>query len=560
MGALKLFMLLFVALLASTAIPTANAFSADNHDSFTSTALSSFLKPGIYNDIVDEHIYEDVTSQFSPKWHFDDCTFKEGTENINDLYDRAVDDLNPNSPDVWDATDAFGQVLHPAQDFYAHSNWIGLGKSGLIDDSFNKWTILNPFTTVKGVIIVQGENSDVTAAGYTASRTDKVVTMTNSSGSFHGLISGSTYATDDCPDSVEMGHWDEGWISGSWPPDKSLGESGYGTGLNKDSASRPGFTTARALAIEQTEHEWCRLVNLVKQKHGREGVKFLFDNWVSDEAKAISLCPNADIAFVIDATGSMDDDTGGKVFTAVVASDVPDAILSAFQQILASVSIKIDSVKNTSPRWELDAVSVSGTIANANPTDTVTVEWGDGTSTPRVPLLGNSWGPVNHTYDSAHIGTKKITAKLLTGAGIEIASNSSVVDVQKHSTSLSLDPINNLQLGGSLVASGTLVDTDASVGISGKTINFTGTGVGTISNTITQVNGIYLSSGEALNMLANGLEIQARFAEDDLYFASDSPIQKYDITIPNWLIFAILGIVIILVGYFLIKIFKKSPP
>ena len=40
------------------------------------------------------------------------------------------------------------------------------------------------------------------------------------------------------------------------------------------------------LATRQIKHEWCRLVNLVKQNYGEDGVNNLFSQWVADKDKA----------------------------------------------------------------------------------------------------------------------------------------------------------------------------------------------------------------------------------------------------------------------------------
>jgi hypothetical protein len=47
-----------------------------------------------------------------------------------------------------------------------------------------------------------------------------------------------------------------------------------------------------ALALLQTRHEWCRLVNIVGVNHGEEAKKKLFDTWVADdEAAKRTQCP-----------------------------------------------------------------------------------------------------------------------------------------------------------------------------------------------------------------------------------------------------------------------------
>jgi hypothetical protein len=70
------------------------------------------------------------------EYHFDDHNFKGSTESINSRYDQDVAHLDPFT---------FGQILHTAMDFYAHTNWIELGRKDIIDDGMDKWTVLQPF-------------------------------------------------------------------------------------------------------------------------------------------------------------------------------------------------------------------------------------------------------------------------------------------------------------------------------------------------------------------------------------------------------------------------------
>jgi len=103
-----------------------------------------------------------------------------------------------------------------------------------------------------------------------------------------GLISGTTYlgAANRCPIGVALGHFD----SGPCCSDKKPDQNGFGIGLNKDYPPRQGFTEARAMAVAQTKHEWCRLVSLVTTNYGQAGVDLLFSKWVGDSTAANSAC------------------------------------------------------------------------------------------------------------------------------------------------------------------------------------------------------------------------------------------------------------------------------
>jgi Mg-chelatase subunit ChlD len=266
------------------------AFSNDlsgepNHENITREALS-FLTPTILNDIDGEHYQADTAYAAFSEYHFDGCEFRGSSEKINELYTDLILSLNPNSPDLENAPDAFGLLLHPVQDFYAHSNWIELGMPGIVDDGNNFWHELQPWELRKGVVIIQGEQIP---EGIKLSRNGAVVRATIASplpqphGVFPALLTG-TFGPDSCPDSISLSH----------------------SRLNKDDTSRPNHFEARARAVLQTTHEWCRLVNLVQARYGNAGVEFLFKNWVADESAASSVCATGvDIALIIDSTGSM---------------------------------------------------------------------------------------------------------------------------------------------------------------------------------------------------------------------------------------------------------------
>ena len=259
------------------------AHSGDpNHEDITSEALT-FLKADTLSEIIDEHGYVDVVSQFDSRYHFDNCEFRGSSNTINSLYNRAINSLNPSSPDIADARNAFGQLLHTVQDFYSHSNWVELGQTDLVENGLNLWHVFSPFEVYRGFVVIQGEDAP---SGVTLSRTGKIITANMPDGVFQGLITGAAYTTDDCPDDVTIGHWDSGGLGGNWP-----GENERLDGLNKDANGRPGYSEARSLAVQQTTHEWCRLLNLENTRNGGDGVKLIFQQWVNDQEGAIATCP-----------------------------------------------------------------------------------------------------------------------------------------------------------------------------------------------------------------------------------------------------------------------------
>ena len=258
------------------------------HQDITADALS-FLKPfPLFRVILGNRSTDDPLTERGrktrkqSKYHFDNCRFSESTKTINDAYELAVKQLNPNgSYPTSDAQETFGNLLHTVQDFYSHSNWVELREAGkipnnirLIDQGDGLWTELHPpsesdpMKTVRGIMVIEGADGDFEALGLTLARSkgERVVTVHKgpdgeSTPISPGLISG-VHNNDDlsnCPETVAMEHGP-----------LFLAEDRH---LSKDFPSRPYHRAAKELAIEQTTHEWCLLVNLVREKYGDKGVK-----------------------------------------------------------------------------------------------------------------------------------------------------------------------------------------------------------------------------------------------------------------------------------------------
>ena len=275
-----------------------DAFGFETHDPINEEALP-FLRTEIINEINDGNTSQDslYPGQTTSEWHFDDCMFEESTIFMNSKIDDVLALADPqNGPEEYaEAANEWGKMLHPAQDFYSHANWIDSGKTGLVDSNFSKWAILTPYSSVGGLIVVQGEDASIKNHGYLKAENDglQVKLFKNPHTHVPGLISGTTYITDDCPDSIAIGHWDMAWPSkGNWPLVSSLTSWIFGTdpGLNKDNPNRNNFKEAKRLAVEQTEHDWCRLLNIVHGQQGLTGAIALYEHWVEDKPKADAAC------------------------------------------------------------------------------------------------------------------------------------------------------------------------------------------------------------------------------------------------------------------------------
>lgn len=268
---LAILLLLMSSMMMMMVIPV-NAFMPKVHSDINDKSLS-FLKPDILTKINSGDEGADKIEEFRHReYHSTGCDFQGTTENINRLYDQVVSSID--DKDAMAKT--FGLLLHPVQDFYAHSNWVELGRNDLVEsNSDSKWPVLKPFQEYKGIIIVQvgdeskGEHYDI-PNGYTLDPDGKVVYVSTNDGTYPGLISAtSSKSNANCPnEDMYITHYV----------------------MHKDSQSRKGYDKARVLAEAQTINEWCRLQNLVEQSHGQDGVKLLIDSWVDDKHKANSVC------------------------------------------------------------------------------------------------------------------------------------------------------------------------------------------------------------------------------------------------------------------------------
>ncbi|MFT5128689.1 MAG: hypothetical protein ACI8W8_002307, partial [Rhodothermales bacterium] len=252
--------------LSEVAFASFNASLFDPHNKFS---VPGFLDSSTYNvhqQIIREALWfiaEETHGRFltamfgvetidsgTDAAHFDNSNFS-GTANfINAEYFALLDDLGNWS----DVAGHFSRLLHPAQDFYSHSNWVDQGFRTLIDSGTGPWNALQPFTELHGegdgAFIVQG----APPAGYTAELI--------SSDSFEVAV---TFPV--LPDGSERTV--KGIISGSFGDDSTpLLPVSHGQ-LAKDSPwhippeRQPLFYTAYELAVAQTRHEFTRMIDMV---------------------------------------------------------------------------------------------------------------------------------------------------------------------------------------------------------------------------------------------------------------------------------------------------------
>ena len=207
-------------------------------------------------------------------------------------------------------------------------------------------------------------------------------------------------------------------------------------------------------------------------------------------------------------------------------------------------TITLDSISNTSPKWD-DEIEISGSAANAAGSDTVTVDWGDDSETTGIDISGCSWGPVSHTYTGSAIETNpnQLVATLVGSGGAEKDTSAiSDVEVKPHATALSLDFIPSVVQGSELSVTGRIIDLDSDeTGIDDLSISFSGSGASNLTSALTESGGEYASIGQAVDFIADGLLVQAHFEGDELYDPAESEIRSYDTASLSASVFPVSG-------------------
>ncbi|MBW4503085.1 MAG: hypothetical protein KME57_26845 [Scytonema hyalinum WJT4-NPBG1] len=177
---------------------------------FTDYAIDQIVKANKDTD--------DLPNQFNSEKHFDGEDFLGGSKRVMDLKERVISKVTSDSPQATSARNDLGTALHTIQDFYAHSNWVELGHSSpnintKIGREIFSGADTKTLTCPTDPAILGGEGLKQLTSGYFIIDLESRICGVPQGKCRHG-------APLVCPD-----------------------------GLNKDDDSRPGFLTARTLAV-----------------------------------------------------------------------------------------------------------------------------------------------------------------------------------------------------------------------------------------------------------------------------------------------------------------------
>lgn len=95
------------------------------HRQITTEALQGIFSHAALKTIVRSNIMQDVHGFIGrPEWHYNDNKIQETHQYIASQRELLIKYLIHNNPKK--SWEAFGRLLHAAQDFYAHTNYIAL--------------------------------------------------------------------------------------------------------------------------------------------------------------------------------------------------------------------------------------------------------------------------------------------------------------------------------------------------------------------------------------------------------------------------------------------------
>ncbi len=144
--------------------------------------------------------------------------------------------------------------------------------------------------------------------------------------------------------------------------------------------------------------------------------------------------------------------------------------------------------------------------------------------------------PAKATFKAASISADETAAIKLTVKDAQDATNSTTVAIAvknaaAHATTLTLNPITSVLWGNDVTVTGKLADNAASgAGVGGVTISFDGSGAANLQPVTTNADGTFTVKGKSPTSVATGWRVQAHFAGNSDYTASNSVIRTYSTT------------------------------
>jgi Thrombospondin type 3 repeat len=259
------------------------------HNGITQDALS-FLRPDILEYMIAGNIHQDDCGiSDCPGWHsanhYDACDFEDSVINIDGKYGR-LSQPPPSDPLLggeFFRAYLFGELLHPVQDFYSHTNWAELlhelPSSFPILSNDTGLQIIDSWDSPPGHPELKVMQFQTPPQWSFAKQLTPVIRDVDTHAEIaHGLFShGRTgiQGGDDCPD--ELIGYNHDQLNKDDPVQD--GSDDYAGDLSLYSVY---FTLAETRAIYQTNHEFCRFLNLMSTTTDYGKASILMGLWVED--------------------------------------------------------------------------------------------------------------------------------------------------------------------------------------------------------------------------------------------------------------------------------------
>jgi hypothetical protein len=253
-----------------------------DHNDLTEDALW-FIDAAVAEQIGDFN--EDIdfgSTQPLSRFHVDNCYITEAFQSMRSRYDSAISFMNPASPRATDALRELGSIMHTTQDFYAHTNWIEGGQTGLYDLGGFDLPIPEVRTRLGGMMVATEALPDSFVVELPPNSRVPTISIGGAPPSERALISG-TYDNAEpsiCP------------IGGSIEHGDHLEQGAYHTFLAKDDPDSPYHDEAVGFAKQQTKEELCRYARLVMLQYGEQGHDLLLGTLKGSLADYEAQCPD----------------------------------------------------------------------------------------------------------------------------------------------------------------------------------------------------------------------------------------------------------------------------
>jgi hypothetical protein len=254
-----------------------------DHNDITESALQ-YVDGDVADDIGDYNEETDSgTTQLLSRFHVDNCYITEAFQSMRARYDTVIAAMNPDAPNTLQALMMWGSILHTAQDFYSHTNWVEGRQTTLFDFGSFDMPIPEVRTRLGTMMVATEALPDSFLVELAPGSRVPTISIGGAPPSEIALISGvfsHNLEPSICPIGASINHG------------PMFDQGSYGSFLAKDDPDSPHHAEAYVAALAQTKEELCRFSRLVMLQHGEPGHDFLLATLKTTVANQDSQCPD----------------------------------------------------------------------------------------------------------------------------------------------------------------------------------------------------------------------------------------------------------------------------